>query len=452
MNRKLIPIVTMLVFLVMLIPNSLALSNITDCDQSTLGSDIYLVENDINNSVDDWCWLVENDTTIDCQGHNLNFTGSAFLLSGSNITVANCEFHDSLTGVFSVNTSYVNDIENVWIYNNMFYDSKFNDSFFDTTITNQNFNTTQIMGKAYLNDSRDLRKAPFGNDVEDGVLIMSYDGDYSYFNWVVITFSGINGLPENISNATLELYDCTVSGSAPYNGNINTTVWAYDDDNWTTVPTSSLGAKLDYNMTTQTTVRFNVTDYVISKQDNSSDMATFVLGNPNGQNGFRTCDSRRGSKPPRLIINDGTDRNTIANSIISYSSYSGGSNYTGYLERGWLDYSPNYYIAGNFWDDYIGCDNDIDGIGDTSYLIDGISDYYDYIPLTTTVCVAPTPTPPVSQLPIIGSLVTIIAILIVVFVIFLILEMVTNFNLTNLVITLAVISISLIIISILFTI
>lgn len=180
-----------------------------------------------------------------------------------------------------------------------------------------------VVSGAYLNDTRDLRKAPLGNDVEDEVLFMSYNGDYSHFNWAVITFSGIQNLPENITNATLELFDCYVRSEAPYNGNINTTVWAYDNDNWTTVPTTSLGAKLDYNMTTQTTVRFNVTDYVISKQDNSSDMVTFVLGNPNGQNGFRGCDSRRGDKPPLLIINYDSINATYVQSSISWYDYIG---------------------------------------------------------------------------------------------------------------------------------
>ena len=172
----------------------------------------------------------------------------------------------------------------------------------------------------YLNDTKDLREAPLGNEVKDGVLFMGFNGDYSDYNYAIITFEGLQGITENITNATLILFDCTYRSSSPYNSNANTTLWSYSNDSWTDEVPNGGDAIIDVNATTQTTVRFNVTDYTISEWNNSDNAITFVFSQTPDSSGFRGCDSRRGDKPPLLLINEQTSA-TILNIQSSLSSF-----------------------------------------------------------------------------------------------------------------------------------
>jgi hypothetical protein len=78
---------------IFLVPGVLG-ANITDCDQASLGNDVYLVQNDINMDLDGWCWFVNNDTVVDCQGYTLYHNGSYWFGQTptvlDNVTIKNC--------------------------------------------------------------------------------------------------------------------------------------------------------------------------------------------------------------------------------------------------------------------------------------------------------------------------------------------------------------------------
>jgi len=100
------------VFLVMLMPTALATSNITSCDQTTLANDVYLIQNDITMPADTPCWLVDNDTVVDCQNHVLEINGS-YLFGGAsgkfwldNITLKNCAVNYTGDGEISLSQSF----------------------------------------------------------------------------------------------------------------------------------------------------------------------------------------------------------------------------------------------------------------------------------------------------------------------------------------------------------
>jgi hypothetical protein len=82
-----------LFFLLFIIPNSLAQTQITNCTVIDTPGE-YVLVNDIYGTYDGVCIkIVVNDTTLDCNWHSLSYNGSAigiYVVNGKNATVKNC--------------------------------------------------------------------------------------------------------------------------------------------------------------------------------------------------------------------------------------------------------------------------------------------------------------------------------------------------------------------------